>query len=206
MRFRLLLTALCLALIATPAAAQERDDTFYIMLGDGDTGQVYWIAPYDRTLDSRTGWTDGDRQAYRCAYMFLLHRGRVVGRVTFTRAEGAGYAAINDKYMASAARNFEGIVNTDPNIKQFDDCPAPSLAYEPYTGPDERPVVTYERRGSVLETRDYTTTVAGEGVKFQQIEATEDRVTIVAYKDNLPVVVVYYDSMVDSVDMRSTLP
>lgn len=196
--------ALVLVLIAAPAGAEERTgDVFYVMLSDGDTGESYWVAPYERTSGPRTGWTDGDRQAYRCAYMFLLHRGRVVGRVTFTRA--AGYAAVNDKYMESAARNFEGVVNTDPTIRQFDDCPAPSIAYEPYDGPDERPVIEYVLRGTVLETRDYRATVAGAGVTFRLVDSTRERATVVAYKDGLPVVVVYYDSMSSGVVMEARL-
>lgn len=188
------LLAIAVLFLLTGATA---GDTFYIMTADGNTGEPYWTAPYDRTLGPRTGWTDGDRQAYRCAYMFLLHRGRVVGRVTFTRA--AGYAIVNDKYMISAARNFEGVVNTDPNIRQFDDCPAPDIAYEPYSGPDERPIIEYVLRGTVLETRDYRTTVAGPGVTFRLVESTRDRATVVGYKDGLPVIVVYYDSMISGV-------
>lgn len=201
---RIYIVALLLALIATPAQAEERPDIFTIIVSiDGRA----WEADYDRTLTPEVGWTDGDRVGYRCAYMFLQDRGHIVGRVTFLVVDGAStYAAINDKFMAEGERFYDGTVNPDPTIRQLNDCPHPEESYEPYFGPDQRPTITYERaRGGVLETRDYSLTAADPGVTFQQVSSSDDRVTIVAYRNGLPGIVVYYDSMSPRVVMNSSL-
>lgn len=197
----LCLVALVFALSA-PAWAQTMPDHFQIILSAD--GVEMWRADYDRTLDVRTGWTDGDRQGYRCAYMFLLHRGRVAGRVTFTQVrDAAAYSVVNDKFMVEGMRFFDGTVDPTPN--QHDDCPAPDQEYESYTGPDQRPVVTYSGPRGVLETRSYPDIVAGAGVIFRQVESTSRRVTVVAYKNGLPVIVVYYDALDPRVSVNSTI-
>jgi hypothetical protein len=80
-------------------------------------------------------------------------------------------------------------------------------AYEEFTGPDERPTIRYVGGdGSLLEVRDYKSTAAGQGIKFRQVAASSNRVTVVAYENNLPVIVVYYDSLDPNVRLTTDLP
>lgn len=191
---------IALAVVAGPVGASNHQ--FDIMVKtDGATA---WIADYQRTLPSGAGWTDGDRVGYRCAYAFLMNGGQVVGRVTFSRvSEAAAYVRINDEHMVEGARHYDGTVASG-EVSQLNECPAPTQSYTSFSG-DQRPVITYETGCAVLETRNYANLVPGAGVTFQQVESTDDRVTVVAYKNGLPIVVIYYDSMSPSVVMNSNL-
>jgi len=176
--------------------------------GDDPATRFWWDADYFRSLPytAATGWTDGDRAAYKCLYGFLLWRDRIAGRVTFTRVPGATYALINDEKMAEGARMYDGSLPPPGSSRELGECPAPDQTYEPYFGPDERPVVTFEtNRGRLLEVRDYRPTVAGPAIKFRLIDSTAQRVTVVAYFNDQPVIVVYYDSMSSRVTMRGEL-
>ena len=86
-------------------------------------------------------------------------------------------------------------------------CYRKALELEPEgaTGSDQRPTITYTLGQTLLEVRNYKKTVVGAGITFRQVESTNSRVTVVAYKDNLPVIVIYYDSMVPGVVMDSDL-
>jgi len=176
--------------------------------GNDPATRFWWDADYFRTLPftSATGWTDGDRSGYRCLYGFLTWRGRIAGRVTFTRVPGATYAVINDEEMVEGARMYDGSLPLPGSSRELGDCPAPDQAYEPYLGLDERPVVTYEtNRRRLLELRDYRQTIAGSAIKFRLAESTPQRVTVVAYFNDQPAIVIYYDSMIPRVIMKGEL-
>lgn len=209
----------------TTRARPEPSGSFDIILQDGNTSDIWWIAPYLRNLPSGAGWTGGDRSGYFCAYMFLLNsRGTPVGRATFTRVdvpreEGGNYAYIKDENMEEGARFFNG-TKAPEGSNEIGDCPPPTQSYEPSSEPDERPTVRFAtRQGSILETRDYKLTDAN-GVVFQQTELSGQqsvigglggtstiygRATVVAYVNGLPTIVVYYDSLVSGVVITSDL-
>lgn len=210
MKRLLLLVAFALLLVSVPAVATlpvPSGDKFIIAVGSTTTGN-WWKADYFRNLPytSNTGWTDGDRCAYRTAYAFLTLGGEVVGRVTFARVPGANYAIVNDKYMKEGQRFYDGTVYTGLPTQELGDCPTVTQAYEPFTGPGELPTIRFDTvAGELLEVRDYKTLTAGVGVTFQQTESSTGRITVVAYKDGLPVVVVYYDSLSPNVVLASDL-
>lgn len=205
-RLALLVVAL-LALTATPALAQTAADQFDIMLINTETRTAMWVAGYDRTLSPGVGWDDGDRAGYRCAYMFLMRNGQPVGRATFIRIDGAAaYTMVNDERMVEGHRYFDGTLAGPDAPMELKECPFTEQPYEPYFGPDQRPVITYnQKRGAVLETRNYLNTVAGPGVTFRQVASTQQGVTVIGYQDGQPAVAVYYESLVPAVVMRSTV-
>lgn len=186
-----------------------RPDRFITLLRNGDNGAFWWDATYLRKLPftPNTGWTDGDRSGYRCFYCFLLWNGQVVGRVTFARIEGAGYASIGDKYMVEGARHYDGRVATEGR-QELGECNQgrESEPYEPSTGPWQLPTITYKAQdGRVLEVRNYKTLKLGVGVTFRQINESDQLVTVVAYEKGIPVIAVYYESMDANVVMASDL-
>lgn len=169
-----------------------------------------WNADYFRTLPytSNTGWTDGDRSGYRCAYMFLVQGSNIVGRVTFIRVEApagsSGYGIVNDSGMDEGVRFYDGTLAPANGPNELGDCPQSDIPYETFNGPTQLPTVIYETTsGSILEVRNYKTTVTGPGVTFRQVESTDQLVTVVGYKNGLPMIVVYYESMSPSVVMIS---
>lgn len=193
-----------------PLPAPSGDYFITMLTGVNEAGanDFWWNAPYYRSLPfaSNTGWTDGDRSGYRCFYAFLLNEGQVVGRVTFTRVPEAGsYASISDKYMVEGERYYNGTLAPANAPKELGECPEPMTAYTPATGSDQRPIITYTLGGTLLEVRNYTKTVVGEGITYRQVESTDSRITVVAYKDNLPAIVIYYESMVPGLVMNSDL-
>jgi len=181
-----------------------------------------WNAPYSRSLPytANVGWTDGDRHAYECAYMFLLRDGLVVGRVTFASIDAAPYTKVNDQSMEEKIRWADGTLNiTGTNMG---DCDRSPVAYEPASG-DVRPIVRYLSGSDLLEIRDYTKTVVLDPrVTFNQVEVITEpftevsprgrpdtvysRVSVVGLIDGLPAIVVYYDSLHSSVAVTSDLP
>lgn len=217
-----------------PSPSGSRFDI--IVRGSLLTGEnvTLWEAPYFRSLPytAGVGWDDGDRVGYRCTYMHLVrHNGEgrsdddVLGRVWFTNfSEAENYAIVNDRFMESAIRYFDGTPYTGSQV-QLNDCPGPTVAYEPYTGLDERPRIDYVA-SSLLEVRDYGPTVAHEGVTFelhdhitepftavgelgQDPHTVYERVVVIAYLDrgdgvNLPAMPVYYDSLDPEVDLVVT--
>lgn len=164
---------------------------------------------YDVSLPSQAGaaigWTAGDREAYRCAYAFLLAGGQPVARVTFTRIE---YANINDKYMDEAARYYDGTPYTGTN-HQLGDCPGSTVPYVDVSGPiGPLPVVTFAdaASGAILEVRDYSHVIqVGGGVpwEFQIVSATPARVTVVGYQSGEPALAIYYDRLSPSITLTS---
>lgn len=135
-------------------------------------------------------------------------------------SDGA-YIQINDSYMEDApgspqdtaggpARRYDGSVR-DPNIQSpFADCPQDvGIDYQPGTA-DERPIIPFWNNGEVIELRDYRNTVAAPGVTFEELEpittpfqvttgngthTVNDRRTVLARLNGLPVAVVYYDGL-----------
>lgn len=189
MRRLALLTAALLLTAATTGS-------FTILLDGLEPKRQWWDAPYARSLPSGAGWRDGDRVGYGCAWMFLEYQGEWAGRTTFVKVPGASYAFVNDRAMVEGQITFAGRkVNVQQTAKVAFCKTLVSLDYAPYYGPDERPVIQFVAAdGTVLETRDYRNTEAGAGIKFRLVEATSQRVTVVAYENNLPVIVVYYSA------------
>lgn len=198
-----------------PTPTGERFDILLRGLG-GTAPEFWWDAPYYRNLPyaPNTGWTDGERHRYICAYMFLMHNGEVVGRTTFTNVPDANsYSQINDKFMLEAQRYFDGTVAAPGQVELFNrddpddplNCPPPDLAYEEYLGPDRRPQIAYIHDGTPIEFRTYASLITSPRIKFQVVSVSPQRVTVVAYVDNLPTIVIYYDSMVPSLVMESSL-
>jgi hypothetical protein len=182
-------------------------DWFRIGLGNTDTGAHWWHAYYFRSLPffPNSGWTDGDRVGYSCAYMFLMVDAEVVGRVTFSRVEGAGYATINDTFMHEGFRYYDGTYDGPGFPQELDDCPPPSEAYEPSNESDQRPTLAFAVNGQLVETRDYKTIVLEPGVSFRQTSKTATRITVVAYEKGLPVIVVYYDVLTPNASITSDM-
>ena len=183
-------------------------ERFVVILKNADTGASWWNANYYRSLPfyPATGWTDGERAGYGCLYAFLMLNGQPVGRVTFARVEGAGYAFINDNSMKEGVRHYDGTLGTAANPVSQAECPKPNIAYEPSSGPWHLPTVTYETTGGdVLEVRNYKPLVAGSGITFRQTESSNGKIGVVAYENGNPVVVVYYEAMVGGVVMQSDL-
>jgi hypothetical protein len=184
-------------------------------------------APYDRHLTQyhpTVGWVDGDREAYNCAYMFLIRdsenpSSEVLGRVTFkTIDEAAAYTVVNDRFMEEGVRRYDGTY--DPGSGQFNYCRRlDTEAYEPLEGDPGVPRIEFSdaASGQTLEVRDYTRAstqqgqqgtwccgeVAETGPAFKIVSATPDQVTVVGYKDRLPFIAVYYDRMSPNIRLTS---
>ena len=192
----------------TLPAGTPDGERYVVILKNADTGASWWNANYYRSLPfyPETGWTDGERAGYSCLYGFLMLNGQPVGRVTFARVDGAGYAFINDNSMKEGVRHYDGTLGTAANPVSQAECPKPNIPYEFSSGPWQLPTITYETSGGdVLEVRNYKTLVAGAGITFRQTESSNGRIGVVAYENGNPVVVVYYESIVGGVVMDSDL-
>lgn len=192
----------------TLPAGTPDGERFVVILKNADTGASWWNANYYRFLPfyPATGWADGERAGYACLYAFLMLNDQPVGRVTFARVDGAGYAFINDNSMKEGVRHYDGTLGTAANPVSQAECPRPNIAYEPSSGPWQLPTITYETTGGdVLEVRNYKTLVAGAGITFRQTESSNGKIGVVAYENGNPVVVVYYESMVGGIVMQSDL-
>lgn len=194
--------------LSLPVAAS---DDYTIILSNSQTGARWWDAPYLRVLSPGVGWTDGDRSGYRCAYGFLYRDNRrgqqtMIGRFTFSRIDGAAdYARVNDKGMAEGIRYYDGTLDrNDAGGRELGDCPSANASYEPFAG-NQLPTIRFVQNGQTLETRDYKALVVGEGITFQQVSKSESRIGVVAYHNGLPVIEIYYDSLVRSVTLTSDL-
>lgn len=206
MKTRLLFFALVLVFIV-PAAAQADPDRYDIVLTNEGARERFWIAPYQRALSPGVGWTDGDRDGYRCAYGFLLRNGVPIIRFTFIRIpDAATYAAVKDFNMVEGSRYYDGSVAPLGSPKELGDCPQSTQGYEPSTG-DQRPTIRMRRGTTVLETRDYKTLELLPGVTFQQVERTNKRIAVVAYFNTLPIYAIYYDVLpgVQNINLTSDI-
>jgi hypothetical protein len=193
---------------ATTAA--PKGESFTIMLRGLDPVRFWWDARYDRQLPytPNVGWVDGDRLGYRCAWMFLDHGGQMVGRVTFARIPDATYAAVNDRSMNEGSRYFDGTLapsGTQQTTHVSFGEEIVDVKYEEFAGDDQRPTIKFVSGGDLLEVRDYKKTRVENGIKFRQVSASGSRVTVVAYENNLPVVVIYYDSIHPSVSLTTDI-
>lgn len=202
-----------------PRRNRDPVSSYTILLSNFDTGEKWWDAPYRAFLPSGAGWIDGDRTAYNCAYGFLIDDGWVVGRFTFARVPGVSYAKVSDRFMPEGNYYYDAsptpYIDDDSHGQAYPPrwC-ADSLVsqeYEPDTRPGQTPVVEFHNRGRVIETRDYRDVeVLTPGLKFHLVEVTgpflsddgegrvvevTSRTTVVAYFDDLPVIVVYYDGI-----------
>jgi hypothetical protein len=127
------------------------------------------------------------------------------------------YTYVGDENMVEGSRYYNG-AKAPAGSNELGDCPSPSQSYEAWSGPDQRPTITYGGSSGILETRAYPNVVAHPGLMFRQVEkittpfstfggvttsTVYSRVTIVAYYNGLPAMVVYYDSLSPSVVMGS---
>lgn len=166
-----------------------------------------WVAPYYLNLPYTpdTGWGYGNRDGYRCFYAILLFGDDPVGRVLLTAiSEAQSYIVINDRYMPDKGpllRHYDtGLLDPPDNVRQGE-CPPPDddIDYEPFTGPGEFPVIDYiGPEGQLLERRDYRKLVdLDPRLKFRLFSVSPERVTVVAYWENLPIAPIYYDAPVE---------
>lgn len=184
-----------------PTPEGPRYDFFVNVLGVGRA----WLAKYFYTLPytPNTGWADGNRDGYKCAYGILMWNDQPVGRVTFSRVSGAAtYTIINDQGMpdrGDTLRHYDtGSLFPQPVTQG--ECPPPIEAYEPSLEPGQLPVIDYiGPGGELLERRDYrnvgiTDPISDGRLKFRLTSVSAERATVVAYWENNPFVVIYYDA------------
>lgn len=178
-------------------------------LQPGAIKEAWWEADYFRTLPyaENTGWIDGDRETYYCLYGFLTHNGEIVGRVVFYALEAVvstpqGTIVISDRFMDEAVRYFDGTLAA-PGQVELHDCGEhfTGTTYPDYTGPGELPVVEYVHNGETIEFRNYRPLAFNPIIKFHVVEATDQQVVVVAYKNNIAQVAVYYSSLSDDLTM-----
>ena len=216
------------AAVTTPFPAPTGDN-FVILLTI--EGMQLWSPPYFRNLPNGGGWLDGDRSGYRCAYMFQSDpedENVMISSVTFIRSEGASYTRVRDRRMSDGAvRYLDGTPVPPGSPRELGDCPMASGEYEPYTGPDVRPLIYIVEDGLVLENRSYTKTtgqaIEAGRLKFEEVEritvpfevtsplgrihTVYERVVVRAHFDVegdgvfLPAVDVYYDVLVPGVTL-----
>lgn len=203
-----------------PTPTGENYEIFVTVDGVGPI----WSAPYFRSLPYSpfTGWFDGNRDGYHCGFGIFgwnLNTPSLLddpaGRVTFTRIDGVAYARINDRRMpenGDTNRHWATGLMTPRPVRQGE-CPPPTETYEPNTDPGQLPVVDYVNAltGELLERRDYRK-LDDDGpldprLKFRLQSVDPERVTVIAYWENLPIVVIYYDAPFNSgVAMSAFVP
>lgn len=165
------------------------ENGYYFGVTDLNTGQFMWRAPYHHELlyQPNTGWQNGDRIAYHCAYGFLMENDVIVGRFTAravpssdNNPDGA-YIRINDTYMEDApgspqdtaggpARFYDGSVRPANIQTPFADCPQDvGVEYESGNFPDEDPIIPFWNNGEVIEIRDYRNTAQPTGLTFHEL-------------------------------------
>jgi len=219
-RSLLILAALVLVALAFPATAANPPE-FQIIVRNLDTTEKAGEANYVRNLPSGATWLDGDRITYRCAYTFLRWQGSLVGRVTFVRL--AGYAQVNDRYMAEGLRRLDGTLNP-PGTGQSPttECPVPNIAYEPDESIGPLPVLVFSDGQTTLETRNYANIrEVGPTTEFQIVSHAAgsacDRVgsdglvkatafecfTVLIYQGGLPIVAAYYDRISENIQLTA---
>lgn len=204
MRNGVMLTALVGMLMMPPTepAQAAGHNHFTIMVSSKGTKAEF---SYQTSLPSGASWVGGDRVGYRCAYMFLIWQGQVVGRVTFTQIE---YAKVNDKFMDEGARWYDGTVYTGSH-HQLNDCPRPLEPYADANGPiGPLPVMTFSdaATGQALEVRNYVDVVqggTGKPWKFQVVTARPQHVTVIGYQDGESILAIYYDRLSPTIRLTS---
>jgi hypothetical protein len=175
------------------------------MVNVHEVGQA-WVAEYYLNLPytDDVGWGYGNRDGYKCMYGILLWDDDPVGRFRVAAVpEAQSYTIINDRKMPDRGpllRHYDtgllGSESNPPDTVRQGECPPPDLAYEPSTLPGQLPVIDYlGPNGELLERRDYQKLVdLDPRLKFRLHSATSQVVTVVAYWENVPFAVVYYDS------------
>lgn len=188
--------------------------SYDIELSNADNGDHWWVAPYKAFLSSTAGWVEGDRIGYACGYGPLIDNGHIVGRFTFARVEGAAYAKVNDRFMQEGLRFYDGSKTPEGTVQAYgvEFCRGVvAQEYEPNLEPDSNPVIEFHHLGRVVEVRDYAdVTRLIPNLKFRltgvsgPLESCDgegrcvmvnQRATVIAYVDDLPVIVVYYDAL-----------
>jgi hypothetical protein len=164
-------------------------------------------APYKYVDQNGAGWIGGDRWGYTCMYTFLeiggdefAEGGDNVARVTFTKrgVGGGGYVFMEDKYM-HLTRYYDGTLVTDPAVIEAGtpgECRTADVSYTELPADDTKPlpIITFKNTaGQVLALRDYNNSEFGPGATARILSATASKVTVVLYKNRLPVAAVYYE-------------
>ena len=188
-----------------------------IIASNADTGVEWWTAPYLGTnlpYTQGSKWVAGDREAYGCAYGFILDpNGEIDGRFAFVRPPDQAYGKVNDRYMGEGERYLDGSVHTAGTREIQDENCTDARSSIDYNGAcrpvDERPRIGFfDGQGNVLDIRDYTHTEA-TSVNFNLHSFNGSRATVIACEDGLVGMIVYYDSMGDgqlAVDFKGTGP
>jgi hypothetical protein len=167
-----------------------------------------WVAEYFLELPytEGVGWGYGNRDGYKCMYGVLLRDGDPVGRFTVTAIrEAESYVIINDRNMPDRGpelRHYNtgllGSESNPPDTVRQGECPPPTEVYEESTLPGQFPVIDYlGPNGELLERRDYRRLDNADldpRLKFRLHHADELRATVIAYWENIPFAVVYYDA------------
>jgi hypothetical protein len=178
------------------------------MVNVHEVGQA-WVAEYylDLPYTDGVGWAYGNRDGYKCMYGPLLWNGIPVGRFRVAAVpEAESYVIINDRYMPDRGpllRHYDtGLLGSEsepPDTVLQGECPPPDLAYEPSAAPGQLPVIDYlGPNGELLERRDYRK-LDDDGpldsrLKFRLVSSSAQVVIVVAYWENQPFAVVYYDA------------
>jgi hypothetical protein len=179
-----------------------------------------YFAPYERSLSPGVGWTDGDRIGYTCAFTFLVRDGAYVGQIGFVRLPQADYVVVNDAGMREGGesipddelRGWGGMLRPPPppkTVTKAELCPPVLESYETPVGPiGPLPNIQFVEGLRVLETRSYANAAAqqsGRGTPwvFQIVQASNTRVTVIAYQNRVPEVAIYYESISPAVQLVS---
>jgi hypothetical protein len=188
----------------------DQADVFHFIVTAND--RKVGSFPYDLSLtefDPDAGWIEGDRVGYRCGYTFLVDDGGIVARVTFTTPRKAKkYVRLNDKFMHEGERFYDG---SWAGVRQVpaEECPRPTEPYRKLNGPPgPRPIIQFLSAGDghAVEVRNYSKIKRNRHTKFRISSATPDRVTVIAYRDRWPVMVIYYDKLSEDILLHSNAP
>lgn len=183
---------------------------------DARERRPFWQAPYLDNLPyvPNSGWLDGDRVGYHCAFGHLEHNGEIIGRFTFRVVDGAdSYMKIGDRYMVEGSRYYNGGIFGGQQVPTGD-CPFSTGNYETANVPDERPVIPFWHGDQVVEIRDYREVeVQSPGITFELLDpvlepfvvsnsvdgsrphVVNNRVGVLAREFGVPTIEVYYDAL-----------
>lgn len=206
--------------LSVRALESDTDEIFHIV---ATANGVRYSAPYDRHLtqyDSRLGWISGDRVGYTCAWTFLEYDGEKVAQVGFVRLPEADYVVVNDKHMYEAGEGLDVVYDWGGTVRpprprktvpKSEVCPSVLESYrlaDGPIGPLPRIVFSDAVDGHTLEVRNYANSVlnqTGKGPrwKFQIVQASDDRVTVIGYQNGTPELAVYYETLSPAVDLTS---
>jgi len=179
------------------------------------------------TLDAPAGWVDGDRRGYECGYAFLVYRGFIVGRTTYSYINPPGdgnETGIIDRFMHEASEGFglkyeNGTPMENPPTDAQNNQSCPGGATTEHTPPSSNdpppPPVTFRHGPHAIEVRDFVggegTGLDGpdvqrleEGTTFKLVSVSETRVEIIALQDGVPVLQILYELMAPGWEVPGT--